>query len=510
MARNRRPADLREGILRRRDEYLENIGEPPAAQYGKVTKKGEAQKLADEIVSGCLPFRFFDVKLMQVGRRGIDWSGKHLAHQEWPAQLNRFFHLAPLAAAWKATRRACYAGAARDYAEDWLRAHPSRPGWTLADGDNTLTLSIRLQMWWSLLPSFFDHPAFDDALLERLAESTACQLGFLKDNLSPEGNWRIAQAESMLVCGLILGHRPEADAWRALGVKVLNDAFHRQVLPDGAHIERNCGYHSWMTRVFERYWKLGRQMPGLGLAMKPDVIARMHDYALANQRPNGSSSGLHDSTGVNAGPRAAGWDRSYLSFRKAAGLPESHPPVRQVFPDAGQAFLRSSWGEKADWLSFDATCWGGGHCHLSRNAVQLFAGGRALVVDPGILNYDARDPMMYYGRSTRSHSTVNLNGWNQAMTDPGRLQYSCAPGYECVASAYGGGYWPGRYQWYFDQGCGSGIWAEHFRLLLWICGRAIVVIDAVTRNAEPAAPFLECNWQLAPGMVELDAPSGRA
>ena len=174
MAKNRRTTDLLKGILRRRDEYLENIGEPLAGRFGDFTAKGEARKLADAIVSGRVPFRFFDVKLMQVGRRDIDWSGKHLAHQEWPAQLNRFFHLAPLSTAWMAARKACYAEAARDYVEDWLRAHPLLPAWTLSDGDNTLTLSIRQQMWWTNLPSFFDHPAFDEAFVERLAESTAC------------------------------------------------------------------------------------------------------------------------------------------------------------------------------------------------------------------------------------------------------------------------------------------------------------------------------------------------
>ena len=39
---------------------------------------------------------------VEVGLENIDWSGGHIHHQEWPAQLNRFFHLSPLASAYAA------------------------------------------------------------------------------------------------------------------------------------------------------------------------------------------------------------------------------------------------------------------------------------------------------------------------------------------------------------------------------------------------------------------------
>jgi hypothetical protein len=71
-------------------------------------------------------------------------------------------------------------------------------------------------------------------------------------------------------------------------------------------------------------------------------------------------------------------------------------------------------------------------------------------------------------------------------------------------SRYGGGYWPGRYQWWFDHGLGRGIWAEHHRILLWIHDRAIVVFDQFRRSHEPKQPTLESNWQLAPGKVAVD------
>ena len=62
---------------------------------------------------------FYGVHLTEVGRRDIDWSAPQHRHQEWPAQLNRFMYLVPLAALYRETGEARYAEAARDY----LTAH---------------------------------------------------------------------------------------------------------------------------------------------------------------------------------------------------------------------------------------------------------------------------------------------------------------------------------------------------------------------------------------------------
>lgn len=486
------------------------------AATGGISYWESSRSVADEAVAGRLFFRFFGAQITTVGRAHIDWSGAHHAHQEWPAQLNRFFQLPALAAAFRETNDPRYAEAARDYVADWLRAHPTRLDWTIAPYDNTLNLTIRLQLWWSALPVCFEAAVFDDAGVDALVESSAAQLAYLQTHLSTVGNWRIAQAEGFMVCGLVLAHRPEAEAWRRLAVDMLNDAFHRQVLPDGAHSERNPGYHEWMTAVFTRYWRLGRQRPELGLAMEAETIAHMHDYALATKRPNGAYNSFHDCTGAYTGPRPEKWDAARRAFRLEAGLPDVPPPPCQYFPDAGQACLRSDWNEDAVYVTFDATQWGGGHCHLSRNAVQLHAFGRSLLVDPGVLNYDARDPLMAYGRSTRAHSTLNLNGWNQSPANPSRLRYASLPGYDCVGSRYSNGYWPGRYHWYFDQGFGHGVWSEHQRLVLWVHERCVVVLDRLCRGEEagPAHPprsvSLESNWQLAPGQVTVEPERWRA
>lgn len=466
--------------------------------------------VARRAVAGEIGFHHIGVKFTPVGRKDIDWSGRHHNHQEWPAQLNRFFQLSALAAAYTQTADEQYPQAAAEYIRDWLRANPTAADWRLAPYDNTLNLSIRVLCWLCSLPQMMPSPAFDDALVAAMFESVAAQLAFLGGHLTVFGNWRIAEADALMLAGVVLDGAPGAKAWRTQAVDVLNDAFHRQILPDGAHIERTPGYHDWMCKVFESYWRLGRAMPRLGLAMKAPAIARMHDYSLATCRPNGQHNGMHDSGGALVGPRKADWDEPRRKFLADAGLDAALPPTSQFFPDAGQALLRDGWGEDATCVTFDATPWGGGHCHLGRNTIQLHAHGRTLLADIGSLTYETSDPMMAHCKCTRAHNTVNLNGWNQSVNEP-QTRFETAAGYDLVASLYDGGYWPGQYLWSFTKGYGQGIWAQHYRLMLWVRGRFVLVLDDVLNSAQAdGKPTLEMNWQFGPGQLDVDAAARRA
>ena len=114
---------------------------------------------AAQAVKGKLVFLHLRERYVDVGRSDIDWSGAHVAHQEWPAQLNRFFQLPSLAGAYEATGDDCYAEAARDYISDWIGAHQSRADWELGPGDNTLNLSIRMLCWFANLPPLLSAPS---------------------------------------------------------------------------------------------------------------------------------------------------------------------------------------------------------------------------------------------------------------------------------------------------------------------------------------------------------------
>ena len=455
---------------------------------------------AEHAVAG--EIHYTDDRFVFIGRSNIDWTGSHINEHIWKERPKRFFWLPALMAGYTATQDVRYLEAARDYLADWMRVHPARPDWSMAEYDNTLNLAIRVAFFAQAVAVF---TAWDEKFVRQVLEDINCELCYISANLSPKGNFRMKQAMTLIECGLRLPTLPDAAAWCRLGVAVMNDAARRQVLPDGAHIECTAGYHSWMTELFGDCIRLQRTWPELGFTFAPAMVAKMHDYSLAATKPNGTFCGLHDIEGAYEGSHENVPAKRRAEFCRENGLPDELPATSQVFPSAGQAYLRDGWGEDATYLTFDATRWGGAHCHLSRNAIQVHAFGRSLLVDPGRIAYEMSDPLGPYAKSTRAHNTVNLNGWNQFTTNPDDFRAFHAPGFDCVTARYTCGYWPGRYGWWFFEGLGQGIAATHTRHLFWVHGRWCAVIDEVTRWKEvDDSPSLEINWQFAPGKVVVD------
>ena len=115
---------------------------------------------------------FYNHQEVQVGHRNIDWTGAHVAHQEWPAQLNRFFWLSPLAAVYRDAADESLADIARTTIEDWIDQHDYSAERPPAKGDNTLNISIRLGQgtqpgWWGTVRDFAASPHYDEALLQQ-------------------------------------------------------------------------------------------------------------------------------------------------------------------------------------------------------------------------------------------------------------------------------------------------------------------------------------------------------
>ncbi|MCJ7751936.1 MAG: heparinase II/III family protein, partial [Armatimonadetes bacterium] len=410
--------DMREGIATRAEALHGFPGQDlPSATPELLTR-------AEKIAAGTV--FFYGRMEVEIGLQNIDWTGSHVGHQEWPAQLNRFYHLPPLAAAYRETSDERFAEAARSYIEDWVRSHPSyETAQRFMPGDSGLNMSIRLGTshaagWGGALPAFLASPAFDDSFLQTLADSLSVQAAFLADHLTPWGNWRISELDALVFTALRFPFLEGAPGLLARGIKGMRSALGTQFLSDGVHIERSPGYHEWMARVLASYYELARRFPEADAKVDGDAIVRAFDYAAHDEL-----FGVNDSRAPHRDPDPLRHQRErkdVLAKLLPAKGPPADPPLEQVFPHAGHVFLRSGWEPGADYLAFDAGTWGGGHCHLSRLSFVFRSGGRELVADPGILNYEMSDPLGPYGKSTRAHSTLNLNGWNQCEANADLLR----------------------------------------------------------------------------------------
>jgi hypothetical protein len=482
------PPDKRVVILERAQKLSGFSGQ----EIPEATKEMLSQ--AEQIAGGTV--FFYGRTPVQVGLHDIDWSGSQIKHQEWPAQLNRFFHLRPLAAAYRSTGDERFARAARAYIEDWLRADPYPDTPTMRPGDYTLTLSIRLGSsehggWGGTLPVFLKSAAFDDAFVDRVLNSISRQAEYLSQHLTAFGNWRIAQLDALVFTALRFPFLPNAERLLNVGASGMRSALTSQFLPDGVHVERTPGYANWMTQVLVNYCQLSQTFPQIEVPVNREIIVRALDYDA-----QASLSGFNDSTAPHRDPaRLNGLASRQRALQRLHLEAPPQPPLAQVFTNAGQVFVRTGWKPSEDFLAFDASSWGGGHGHLSRLGVVFRSGGRMLVADPGILTYEMSDPLGPYGKSTEAHSTLNINGGNQSGADAQLLHTAFTADVALIHARYQGGYWEGKYEWSFRNGRGRGIYGEHDRVVFWVKGEYLLVIDSMSTDA--GAEIHNC-WQMGP------------
>ena len=429
---------------------------------------------------------FYGVEPVEVGLSDIDWEGRHVAHQEWPAQLNRFIYLAPLASAWKATGEEKFPAAARSYIEDWIDHHPASG--EKVERDNRLNYSIRLGSsmhpgWGGTLWAFLDSPQFDDAFVEKVLTSIEAQAGWLSGNLTTRGNWRISQLDALVFTALRFPFLAKADALLRIGIRGMRNALATQFLPDGVHVERTPSYHTWMAGVIRQYYQLAQIFPEADANVNRENLRGPLDYMAQS-----GLSGFNDATAPLTDPLVL----QELTERR--GVFEDDPPLAQVFPDAGQVFVRSSFEPEADYLAFDASTWGGWHSHLSRLSFVFRSKGRALLTDTGSLSYEVTEPVGPYGKSTLSHSTINVGGRSQGESDAHILRTEFTDDFALIDAKYQGGYWE-HMSWKSGAGHGEGTFGIHERVLLWVKGEYLLALDRMETDDDVAVH--NC-WQSAP------------
>jgi hypothetical protein len=455
--------DIRKTILKRAGMLKDFPGQ-------KIpTLTPEIREHADKIAAGTV--YFYDTAPVEVGLKNVDWSGAHIKHQEWPAQLNRFFHFVEPASAYRETGDEKYAQAARSQMEDWIAQRDYKGSTKMFPGDSTLNMSIRLGTsehhgWGGTIHAFLKSSAFDDAFLERILESLADQSKYLSEHLTAINNWRISELDALVFTALRFPMLDNADEILAIGIRGMRNALATQFLSDGVHVERTPSYHSWMMSVAASYARLARIFKEADAHVDAETVKKAHEYNVQS-----SLWGVNDSTAPHQDPE------------NTSGKREVMPPLDQVFPDAGHIFIRSGFNAGDDYIAFDAGTWGGAHCHLSRLSFVCRSGGKMLIADPGILDYEMSNPLASYGKGTPAHSTLNLNGMNQSEASAVLHRTDFTKKTALVHASYQGGYWEGKFYWSFRDGRGKGVYGNHERVLFVVKGEYILVLDTMMAEA---------------------------
>lgn len=379
-----------------------------------------------------------------LGRRP-DWLGAGLAGDvEWRIEWVKLYEGLDLAHAGSVTGDPAYLAAWEDLVGSFCEQVPV--------GSDSSDVSARRVQNWLYAWQRFGHPDLRPGLAERVADRLRADADHLAGHLTAERNHRTLELYALLLVGLALDAGP-ARAVAALDLLAANAE--ADVWDDGVHRECSTDYHLIVLRSFVGAVANAR-LAGLAVpAPLLDRTARACELALHVQRPDGTTPAISDGDQGDFRPLLAlagdVLGRPDLTWAATGGRAGTPPARRHVtFPVGGYCVQRSGWGDGRRAYADERFCvvdcgplGDGGHGHYDHLSVEMAAGGRSLVVDPGRYTY-VDGPWRRWFKGTAGHSTVTVDGLDQTPYRGGKprgptssaqlLARSTGPGLDVVVA----------------------------------------------------------------------------
>ena len=333
-----------------------------------------------------------------------DWAGADLpADEEWRIEWVKFYYGLDLAYAYRCTNDQRFLLAWERLVGSWLRQ-------MAPEADSSDVTARRLLNWIYAWQGF---QALSNGIGDELAAGIAAQALHVREHLTPERNHRTLELYALLIVALALPELDPGGELLDLAVVELDRNLRADFRADGVHREASTHYHMIALRSFAGLRENARRF---GLTLPPgfdERLSRAFDFALHCRRPDGTIPALSDADGGDYSPLLALGgellDRDDLRSGRGSRLSAG-------FPDGGYFVQRSGWEPDDRFLIFDCGPLGdGGHGHYDLLSVEVWAGGRPLLVDPGRFTY-AEEPapnMRRWFRSTAAHNTVCVDGLDQ-------------------------------------------------------------------------------------------------
>jgi hypothetical protein len=332
-------------------------------------------------------------------------------------ELNRLGHFLTLARAYKLTNDERFAGAFLEQLQSWNQQNPYNhgPNWQCA-----MEVALRAINLIAAREMFRASPQLDTQFLLTLFQQHG---NYIRRNLEfsyiATSNHYLSDVAGLLWLGIMVPELRDAKRWRDFGLKELLREMDKQVLPDGADFESSTGYHRFVTELFLYSFLLCREN-GIEIDRKDwRKLRSMLLYIRGYLRPDGFAPLIGDTDGgqfLPLQPRRAD-DHGYLLDVGADVFDDPtlyEPLIHSIaFPHAGIYIMR----HEDLYLCFNASGAGingrGSHGHNDALSIEVSAGGRAFIVDPGTYVYTGDLQRRHDIRSTAYHSTVRIDGVEQ-------------------------------------------------------------------------------------------------
>ena len=413
-----------------------------------------ARMSADELLAyfrGPRDAKFFDWRIApeitsaeRYSGKEIEWRRDPLSNYIWPLdyhrdikllradgsdvrvlwELNRLGHFLPLARAYAATKDERYAAEFFSQLRSWSEqnSYGRGPNWSCA-----MEVALRAMNLLAAFETFRQSSQLNSDLLSFFLQLLQHHGNYIWRNLEfsyiATSNHYLSDVVGLLWLGLMLPELRDAGEWRGFGLDQMLREMDKQVLDDGADFEASTGYHRFVTELLLYSFMLCRAND---VAIETRYWTRLHQmlvYIRAYLRPDGFAPLIGDTDGGQVLPvvRRRADDHAYLLEIGAAVFDDpalqSQCATSQSFPQAGTYIMRD--GDL--YLCFNASDAGlhgrGSHGHNDALSIEVSAGGRAFIVDPGTYVYSADLQKRHEFRSTAYHSTVQIDGREQNTTD---------------------------------------------------------------------------------------------
>jgi hypothetical protein len=367
-----------------------------------------------------------------------DWLGARLPDdEEWRIEWSKFYYGLDLACAFAETGDPAYLHAWERLVRSWIECVP-------VGSDSSDVAARRITNWlyaWDAFAAAPHFPGLADGLADELLRSVAAQSARVREHLTPERNHRTLELYALFLVPLAFPELDRGGELLAFAIRELHRDLAVAFRPDGVHREASTHYHMVVLRSFLAVRENARRH---GIELPPgfdERLERPSEFALHAHRPDGAIPALSD--GDTAGYREllalAGDLLQRPDFRWVASAGrEGEPPLDRnaSFVDGGYFFQRSGWGEGATpfaeerFLVFDCGPLGdGGHGHYDLLSIEVAAGGRPLLVDPGRYTYaEDGDGLRGWFKGTAAHNTVVVDGLDQTPYRRGKPRGPVAEG----------------------------------------------------------------------------------
>ncbi len=475
------------------------------------------RSVADGVLDGVFELQGLKARVPTSLDGGLDWtdSGPR-GDSEWIRFLNRHDFLRSLLRAWQQTGDERYRTAIGSHLSDWVRSVPRPLLPTLKGTWRSLEAARRSTLPW--LEVFFcrtPRPALDPETRILLLGSLVDHAQVLRYWHGRRGNHLFTELVALAVLATAWPEFKRAADWLEYAASRACRVVSAQTYPDGAHTELSNHYHRVILLEAERLAAV-LSLTGREAQLRPvrERLIAMWDYFAGVSRPDGygplNNDGDLEPNGwyvADAGKRLNKPEWLYVATGGAEGSAPADNSASRFFPWAGQAVMRSGWEVNAHWARFDLGPHGTNHQHHDQLSIELFAGGRPILVDPGRYTYQ-RGRAREYFRGPAGHNVIRVDGKGSApppnrVSAPLEVKAVCERDYDffCGRARFLGRPLTGR------PGC---IWR---RAVFYLREKYWIVVDHLATNgpAEITASWLfhpHCTVAAEPDCVYTEGQEG--